>query len=276
MKPLLKWAGGKRHIAEELFSYFPSDWNKGVYFEPFFGGGAVFLHIKPENAIISDFNAKLTNFYEQVKNDVDFLYESILEIATNFDSQENENKTAYFMSLRRRFNENQNNDIESASLLYALNKLCFNGLYRENSKGFFNVPFGQKKKFPEVTKNDFLEVSELLQKTQIKTADFADVLALAESGDFVYLDPPYIPIDATSSFTSYHAEGFSLKDQERLSALMTELQNRSIRAICSNSDTEITRNIYGSHKLNMINAPRMVGAKSSSRGLISELVITNF
>ena len=276
MKPLLKWAGGKRHIADKLFAYFPDDWNQGTYYEPFIGGAALFLHIQPSNAVIADFNTKLTNFYSQVKVNAEELFFEISKIALEFNSEISENKRDYFLNLRSRFNEANSNTIESAVLLYVLNKLCFNGLYRENAKGQFNVPFGQKKKFPELAKEDFFNASQLLKSTSIINADFEETLKNAKQGDFVYFDPPYIPVDATSSFTSYHAEGFTQEDQMRLSKLMSELASRGIKAICSNSDTEVTRKIYGQLNQKTVVAPRMVSAKSSGRGMISELVISNF
>jgi DNA adenine methylase len=148
-------------------------------------------------------------------------------------------------------------------------------IYR-NSKGFFNVPFGQKKSFPALEKDDFESASNLLRKSTILNSDFEGTLAHAAAGDFVYLDPPYIPIDATASFTSYHADGFGLVDQERLAKKMIELKEAGIKAMCSNSDTPLTREIYGQLNLKTIQAPRMVSATASGRGSVSELVITNY
>jgi DNA adenine methylase len=276
MKPLLKWAGGKRHIAEELFSSFPEDWNEGTYIEPFIGGGAMFLHLSPEKAIIADLNIRLFGFYSHIKTTPEDMYQKIQEIGTKFNEAGADQKKQFFLNLRNKYNNSDSASLESAVLLYVINKLCFNGLYRENSKGFFNVPFGQKKTFPVLEKSDMLEVSELLQQTTILNSDFEATVSLAKSGDFVYLDPPYIPIDATSSFTSYHADGFGLDDQERLAERMLELKKSGIKAMCSNSDTPVTREVYGRLNLKTIQAPRMVSAKSSGRGSISELVITNY
>jgi DNA adenine methylase len=276
MKPLLKWAGGKRHIAEELLSSFPVDWNKGTYIEPFIGGGAMFLFLAPEKAIIADLNIRLFGFYSHVKNDPDEVFNGIFEISKNFNQEDIEKKKDFFLALRAKYNSSDVGSVESSVLLYALNKLCFNGLYRENSKGFFNVPFGQKKSFPALEKDDFESASNLLQKSTILNSDFEGTLAHAVAGDFVYLDPPYIPIDATASFTSYHADGFGLADQERLAQKMVELNEAGIKAMCSNSDTPLTREIYGQLNLKTIQAPRMVSATASGRGSVSELVITNY
>jgi DNA adenine methylase len=276
MKPLLKWAGGKRHIAEELLSSFPLGWNQGTYIEPFIGGGAMFLFLNPEKAIIADLNIRLFGFYSHIKNSSDEVFNGIFEIAKNFNETALDKKKDFFLDLRSKYNASEVDSLESAILLYSINKLCFNGLYRENSKGFFNVPFGQKKAFPALEKEEFELASELLAKATILNSDFEGTISHAVAGDFVYLDPPYIPIDATASFTSYHADGFDLPDQERLAQKMLELKEAGINAMCSNSDTPLTREIYGSLNQKTIQAPRMVSARASGRGSVSELVITNY
>ena len=276
MKPLLKWAGGKRHIAEELLSSFPVDWSKGTYIEPFIGGGAMFLFLAPEKAIIADLNIRLFGFYSHIKSSHEEVFNGIFEIAKNFNETESEKKKDFYLGLRSKYNSSDVASLESAILLYSINKLCFNGLYRENSKGLFNVPFGQKKIFPALDKQEFELASELLAKALILNSDFEGTISHATEGDFVYLDPPYIPIDATASFTSYHADGFGLPDQERLAQKMLELKEAGIKAMCSNSDTPLTREIYGGLNQKTIQAPRMVSAKASGRGSISELVITNY
>jgi DNA adenine methylase len=276
MKPLLKWAGGKRHIADELFSYFPVDWNKGTYIEPFIGGGAMFLFLAPERALIADLNIRLFGFYSHIKNSPDEVFNGIFEISKSFNESSLEKKKNFYLELRSKYNSSEVSSAESAILLYSLNKLCFNGLYRENSKGFFNVPFGQKKSFPALERQDFESASTLLRNATVSNSDFEGTLLHAVAGDFVYLDPPYIPIDATSSFTSYHADGFGLSDQARLAQRMIELKESNIKAMCSNSDTPLSREVYGNLNIKTIQAPRMVSARASGRGSVSELVITNF
>ncbi len=276
MKPLLKWAGGKRHIAAELHLSFPADWNKGTYIEPFIGGGAMFLFLAPERALIADLNIRLFGFYSHVKTSPDEVFNGILHISKSFNETPLEKKKDFFLELRSKYNSSNVSSVESAILLYSLNKLCFNGLYRENSKGFFNVPFGQKKSFPALEQEDFESASILLQKATISNSDFEETLSNAVAGDFVYLDPPYIPIDTTSSFTSYHADGFGLPDQVRLAQRMIEMKESNIKAVCSNSDTPLSREVYGNLNIKTIQAPRMVSARASGRGSVSELVITNF
>jgi DNA adenine methylase len=276
VKPLIKWAGGKRQIAAELLSRFPSDWNHGTYIEPFIGGGAMFLYAAPARAVIADLNSRLYGFYLQVKTNPEKLYTGIVEIADEFNRTEEVNKKDFYLSLRSKYNQSHVDTFESAVLLYALNKLCFNGLYRENSKGGFNVPFGKKKQLPYLDEEDLISVSKVLAETTILNADFETTIEKAVRGDFVYLDPPYIPIDATSSFTSYHSNGFGIDEQERLALAMREMKSAGINAMCSNSDTPLTREIYEGLDIVTIKAPRMVSAKASGRGSVSELVITNY
>jgi DNA adenine methylase len=276
MKPLLKWAGGKRHIARELEASFPPEWNSGTYIEPFIGGGAMFLHLNPNNALIADLNKRLVGFYTHIQRNVDDVFKALSEIAIEFESVPIEEKKNLYLNFRTRFNASGVDTLDSAVLLYSLNKLCFNGLYRENSKGGFNVPFGQKKNYPPLIREDFEEVSRLLEHTEILNSDFEGTISRAKCGDFVYLDPPYIPIDITASFTSYHSEGFGVSDQRRLAEAMLELGKSGVKAMCSNSDTPLTREIYGQLNVATIQAPRMVSAKASGRGSVSELVITNY
>ena len=276
MKPLIKWAGGKRQIAAELFSRFPPEWNQGTYLEPFIGGGAMFLHVAPSKAVVADLNSRLYGFYLQVKSNPEKLYSGVLEIVDEFNIKDELNKKEFYLSLRAKYNESPVDSFESAILLYVLNKLCFNGLYRENSKGGFNVPFGQKKHLAYMDKEDLRAVSKALEVAEIINADFETTIGKAKKGDFVYLDPPYIPIDSTSSFTSYHSNGFGVAEQCRLAAAMVAMKNAGISAMCSNSDTPLTREIFEGLKIEAIQAPRMVSAKASGRGSVSELVITNY
>jgi DNA adenine methylase len=276
MKPLLKWAGGKRHIVNALVELFPADWNSGHFFEPFFGGGAVFLELEPARATVSDLNVRLVGFYKHVKETPEQVVKGIQSLAERFNSCSDDEKLEYFLQMRKDFNRMEPDSIESACSLYALNKLCFNGLYRENSKGEFNVPFGRKKTFPKFELADFEAASTAFADTKILNCDFESTVTDAVKGDFVYFDPPYIPINATSSFTSYQSDGFSLDDQKRLAELMLVLKEKGVRAMCSNSDTQATREVFKKSTIHQIESPRMVSAKSSGRGMIKELVITNY
>lgn len=277
MKPLLKWAGGKRAIADEIISRFPNKWNEQTYFEPFFGGGAIYLSINPQKAVISDVNSRLVGFYSNVQKSPELVIAGIQVLALEFNLLESDElREEFYFNLRTKFNSLQVESIESAVTMFGLNKLCFNGLYRENTSGEFNVPFGKKKMFPIIQIDDFLKVSKQLSNTKILNSDFEIVLKEAVAGDFVYLDPPYIPLQGTPSFTSYHSSGFGLNEQVRLASAMKHLGEIGINAMCSNSDTPLTREIYSELNIQQILAPRMVSAKSTGRGSVNELVITNY
>jgi DNA adenine methylase len=275
VKPLLKWAGGKRHIAPALEKFLPSDWNAGTYFEPFLGGAAFFLHLAPGKAHISDVNQWLIQFYKDVQKNPQALINEIARYTTTYDSLKEEVKKPYYLELREEFNKTEAS-LKSSALFYVLNKLCFNGLYRENSKGFFNVPFGQKDKFPVLPELEFFEVSEGLQSATIELADFETSSKKAQPGDFIYFDPPYVPLTPTASFTSYSSEGFGLEAQVRLAETLRDLEARGVRAMLSNSAAPLTSEIYQGFRKALITAPRMVSAKSSGRGYIDELVIMNY
>lgn len=276
VSPLLKWAGGKRHIAETIGSFLPNDWRSGKYYEPFMGGGAMFLRLQPERACLSDLNPRLVGFYRFVKDSPTALLGSINRLYAEFESASSGKKSEVFYDMRSRFNESNPQEIESASLLYALNKLCFNGLYRENSKGLFNVPFGNKKRFPPIDESGFLAVSKALSTAELATSDFSVAVETAAPGDVVYFDPPYVPISVTSSFTAYSSAGFGIDHQRRLAECMQALAHRGVRAICSNSDSVVTREVYSSLHFDVIEAPRMVSASSDGRKLVNELVIRNY
>lgn len=275
MKPLLKWAGGKRHIAPVIEGYLPSDWNANTYFEPFIGGAALFLHLEPKTAFLSDLNPRLIGFYEDVKKQPEALVDQIRIYAESFDSMVPEGKKASYLKFRETFNE-IGPSIQASALFYVLNKLCFNGLYRENAKGKFNVPFGQKGRFPPISLHEFTDASKRLSGASLRVVDFEGAVSTASSGDFVYFDPPYIPLTATASFTSYSSEGFGLNEQLRLATTMADLKNRGVKAVLSNSAASLTREVFAEFRQVTISAPRMVSAKASGRGSVDELLIMNF
>lgn len=276
VEPLLKWAGGKRHIAEVVKAHFPDGWREGTYLEPFAGGAAIFFNVLPRRAIIADVNEHLIGFYQELKTAPRQLYEAIARYAEQFDSlPDSEQKKDMYLSLRSQFN-NRSSGVDSAALFYALNKLGFNGLYRENSRGHYNVPFGQKKSMQFYPLDAFMEASAALQGAALEVSDFEQSVTLAARGDFVYFDPPYVPLTTTASFTSYTAEGFGEAAQQRLAQTMRDLAKRGVYALLSNSDTPITREIYHGLRQESIYAPRRVSANSSGRGLAAELLIANY
>lgn len=235
----------------------------------------MFFYLQPETARLADINKHLIDFYRHVRNNLDELLAELSQISTEFDALKQDERKPYYLNLRKEFNDSSE-DIRHSACFYALNKLCFNGLYRENAKGAFNVPFGQKVSFPKMNIDNFQKVSEALYRTEFFLGDFEEALSTAVAGDFAYLDPPYIPLDATPSFTSYSADGFGLEEQKRLAETMSLLKEKRVKAILSNSATDLTREVYKDFHIIEIVAPRMVSAKASGRGQVKEFLIFNF
>jgi DNA adenine methylase len=273
----VKWAGGKTQLLDQFKKHYPKDFNN--YFEPFIGSGSVFFYIKqkfdPKSSMISDNNLDLINLYSMVRDNVDDLIEKLNE----YKIDHYENPKQYFYKQRDLFNKT-NDVFEKSALLIYLNKTCFNGLYRVNSKGEFNVPFGKYKHPSIIQEEKLLKASELLQDITIKHMDFEKIIHFAEKGDFVYFDPPYYPLNQTSSFTSYHKKDFLKPEQERLAKVFERLDDRGCYVLESNSDTPLIHRLYEKYDRNdmihTVMAKRMINSKASGRGEISELLIKNY
>lgn len=273
VKPLLKWAGGKRQIVPDLLEHIPTSFDR--YFEPFFGGGAFYFALFEQGllkeSIISDINYDLYNFYKVVKERPEDLILSLKSLSFTNTPE------SYYLA-RERFNSlNPNNDlVEKAALLIYLNRHCFNGLYRVNAKGKFNVPFGRYTNPYLPNRDHILSISESLQDTNIMHQDFQNVEDQADSGDFVYFDPPYDPISATSNFTWYSDKEFGNDEQADLASLAKTLDRKQVYVMVSNSDTPLIRKLYSRFHISVISASRPINSKSSGRGKINELIITNY
>ena len=271
--PFLKWAGGKRKLAEiyEQIGAFPRVFKQ--YYEPFVGGGAVFFRLQPEHATLSDSNPELINTYMVIKNKKNSLFELLEE----HQIRHLKGKEQYYYKIRN-IEPCSLNDVERAARTIFLNRTCFNGLYRVNQKGHFNVPYGRYKNPRILDINNLQRVSQLLQDTILKTTDFEKGVHSANKGDFVYLDPPYRPLNVTSSFTSYTEQNFDDEDQSRLAILFENLSNRGCLILESNSDTTIIRDLYSKRGIHIseVKAPRIINCKASGRGPITELVISNY
>lgn len=273
-KPFVKWVGGKRQLLAQfrrLNLYPPEkfDIKTGRYFEPFVGGGAVFFDLLPEKGFLSDMNNELVTTYNVIKNDVDGLIVSLKKHKNNKD---------YFLKIRVQ-DPKTLSELEIASRFIFLNRTCFNGLYRVNNSGGFNVPYG-KHGNPLICDEDNLKkVCKALQGIQIKHQDYKEVLKKAKKGDFVYFDPPYYPISKTASFTSYTAESFLDKEQIELRDTVLELNKRGCFVMLSNSDTPFINKIYSGFKdiqITKVEAGRMINSKGSGRGKITEVLVTNY
>ncbi len=273
-KPFVKWVGGKRQLLRqfrELGLYPPDDFNPitNTYYEPFVGGGAVFFDLLPKNAELSDLNNELVTTYNVIKNNVDELIESLQKHI--YDKE-------YYLEVRAKKIEDLS-DIEVASRFVFLNRTGFNGLYRVNKSGQFNVPFGRYNNPVICDEDNLRRVSDALQDVTITHQDYKNVLKTAKSGDFIYLDPPYYPINATSSFTSYTAEGFLEKEQTELRDTFVKLHKKGCFVMLSNSDTPFINELYSGLDgitINKITAGRAINSKGSGRGKITEVLVTNY
>ncbi len=272
LQPFTKWTGGKRQLLGELRSYMPETY--GRYFEPFVGGGALFFDLAPEQAVINDFNEELINAYRQIKNNPAELINLLIKHKEN-------NSKDYYLALRSADRDgriSRMTGVERAARILYMLRVDFNGLYRVNSKNQFNVPYGRYKN-PKIVDVDLLyQISEYLNENDIEIlqTDFAEAVKDAQTGDFVYFDPPYIPLNETSSFTSYTHEGFSYEEQVRLRDTFKELTERGVYAMLSNSSSPLVEELYKDFNIYFVEAQRTNGAKSSSRGKISEIIVTNY
>ena len=266
--PIVKWVGGKRQLMFELLKNMPKNYNR--YFEPFIGGGALFFELRPDNAYISDMNEELINLYQVVRDNVD-------ELIT--DLQKHDISKEYFMEIRnidRTEDYESWSDIQKASRFIYLNRTCFNGMYRVNSKGEFNVPFGYYKNPRIVDENNLINCSSLLQRTEIRHADFSEILTKVQEGDFVYFDPPYVPLSETSSFTSYTKDGFDIDMQFKLRDVCDELDSIGVKFLLSNSDTKLVNDLYENYNINKVFASRQINANADGRGKITEVLVRNY
>lgn len=266
--PIVKWVGGKRQLMFELLKNMPQIYNR--YFEPFIGGGALFFELQPEQAYISDMNEELINLYQVVRDNVD---ELITDLKKHDISKE------YFMEIRNidRTEDYENwSSIQKASRFIYLNRTCFNGMYRVNSKGEFNVPFGHYKNPRIVDENNLTNCSNLLQITEIRHADFSEILTKVQEGDFVYFDPPYVPLSETSSFTSYTKDGFDIDMQFKLRDVCDELDSIGVKFLLSNSDTKLVNELYENYNIKKVFASRQINANADGRGKITEVLVRNY
>ncbi|HHU87510.1 MAG TPA: DNA adenine methylase [Peptococcaceae bacterium] len=264
LKPLIKWAGGKSRLIAQFLFLFPVKVNFLV--EPFFGGGAVFFHLNPTGAIISDKNEELMNFYRVVR---DHPVELLADLQRHVNTEE------YYYRVRS-LDPAQMTSLERASRFLYLNKYGYNGLWRVNSKGIHNVPYGRYKNKKLVHEQDLFLVSARLKKTRILCGDFSLALEETEPGMFVYLDPPYHPLSETARFTSYTSDSFGEEEQRRLARAFQNLDQRGCRVMLSNSDTPFIRELYRGYNIVEVKARRAINCKGEGRGLLTELVIRNY
>lgn len=270
--PFVKWAGGKRQLLPQIRERMPEKYNK--YYEPFVGGGAVIFELLPEQALINDINKALINTYKQICN----VPTTFLTEVNRIDTEMWENGKEYYYSIRERYNDKlmkAEYDVELAALFVFINKHCFNGLYRVNGKGLFNVPYNNSRK-ASVDENAIMEASKYLQNVTIMEGDFEAACTNAEKGDFVFIDSPYAPLNP-ASFESYTKEGFDIESHRRVAKLYDELTDRGCYCMLTNHNTELINSLYGGkgYKIDVVSVKRMINSDATKR-VGEEVIICNY
>lgn len=270
--PFVKWAGGKRQLIPQIRERMPEKYND--YYEPFVGGGAVIFDLLPANALINDINKALINTYRTICNEPD----AFLKEVNRLDNDMWEDGKKYYYSIREHYNDKlmrSEYDVELAALFVFINKHCFNGLYRVNGKGLFNVPYNNSRRV-SVDEDVIIATSEYLRRVTIIDGDFEQACKNAKKGDFVFIDSPYAPLNPTS-FESYTKEGFDIESHKRLAKLYDELTARGCYCMLTNHNTELINDLYGNkgYKIDVVSVKRMINSNASNR-VGEEVIICNY
>lgn len=274
MKPVIKWAGGKTQLLNHITEMMPNDY--GTYFEPYFGGGALYFRIQPSKAVINDANIQLMNLYSCIKDHPMQLMDELDRMQNDYNSCiDMQAKRDYFLKIRASYNhvaQHEDNSYQTSAKLIFLNKADFNGLYRVNKAGDFNVAFGQKSTVTLYDPINMMNISHQLNNsdTSIQHGDYIDAVTSAKSGDFVFFDPPYY-----STFTQYQTEGFTAEDQYRLASLYKQLSSQGVYCMLTNSDTEFIRELYKGYKVTSVSVKRNINCDAAKRSG-REVIITNY
>src|SRR5699024_2333386 len=269
MHPFVKWAGGKRQLLDKIIDKSPHYFYN--YYEPFVGGGAVLFGLQHKNSFVNDINSHLIHAYKVIKNSPYELMEALDELD---EIKLNED---IYKSIREKYNTHIKNNIytlETAAFFIYLNKHGFNGLFRVNSKGLFNVPWNKKEYVASYNKDNIIKISKFLQSVKITNLDFKDAIKNAQKNDFVFFDSPYAPLNP-SSFTAYDKTGFKLEDHERLAELFKTLDSRGVYCMLTNHNTELIQSLYMKYKIEEVNVRRSINSDSTKRRG-KELIITNY
>lgn len=272
-KPFVKWAGGKRQIIHELKKYVPDEFD--TYYEPFIGGGALLFELMPKKAVINDQNEELMNVYKVLCDD-----EKYTKMCRLLNSYEKRNDEEFYYEIRDKDRSqktmNKMSDYTKAARTVYLNKACFNGLYRVNSKNEFNVPYNKKSHINTYDASNLLTVNMYLTMNDITIlcTDFEEAVSTCKEGDFVYFDPPYDTVN--NSFTTYTKEGFGKEEQIRLSEVFKKLDQKGVKVMLSNHNTDFIRELYKEYSIHEIEAKRNINSNGSKRGKVTEVIITNY
>ncbi|SMO43816.1 DNA adenine methylase [Halorubrum cibi] len=287
-EPILKWAGGKRQLLDALYARFPESFDR--YHEPFVGGGALFFDLEPSAGTINDANSRLVSLYERVRDEPDRLIERLEsfedpesdpdpDLPYAETTQRGRDVESYYYQQRARFNDRpytgEYDPLEEAALLVYLNRTCYNGLYRENADGGFNVPIGRYANPDWVKRDRIRRASDVLADVEVSNRDFEYVLDVADAGDLVYFDPPYEPMSPTADFTAYSADGFDREDQERLIEVATTLDDRGVNVLVSNSGVTYDRYAEAGFHVDTVDATRAINSDGDGREAVDEVIATN-
>ena len=272
MSPVLKWAGGKTQILKEIIPLIPETYNN--FYEPFVGGGAVCLAVSPKRLVINDINEQLINLYRQIKHSA----EAVINLISEYDNRECDKEL--YLKNREKYNikiSNRELDAECAALMIWINKHCFNGLYRVNGKGLFNVPYNNRNLGKSINPENLLAIGSYFKNNNISISckDFEEVCEDVKSGDFVYFDSPYIPESETAYFTDYTKDGFTYSDHKRLADLFARLDGIGARLMLSNNDVPLIYELYKGYNIRSFGAKRMINCNASKR-FGKEVIITNY
>lgn len=296
VRPFVKWAGGKNKLIPQMEQYYPKELKENkidVYIEPFVGGGAILIDILKKynikKAYAFDINKNLINCYNIIKDKVESLVLELKKLEEEYLKLDDENRKEYYYDIRKKYNsiniENENEALEKTTYFIFLNKTCFNGLYRENRKGQFNVPIGKYKNPTICDEENLIELSKLIKNVTFINGDYRESYKYIEENTFIYFDPPYRPINKTSSFTSYSKEDFNDENQKKLGEYFRKINdnNSNVKLMLSNSNPknnnekdDFFEQIYNGFKINEIKANRMINSNKEKRGKISELLIINY
>jgi DNA adenine methylase len=269
--PILKWAGGKRQMLDKILDRIPTESQYNRYFEPFVGGGAVFFELEPTEAYISDVNERLINFYTQVQQRPE-------ELVRNHSEELYYQRREEFNNIRKS-DDISNYSLREAGLFYYLNQTCFNGLYRENERGDFNVPYGRQKTDPSVEPDRIRRAHEVLQSATLAADDFLHIESIVEENDLVYFDPPYRKLSGAPSFNKYNKKAYESEEQDDLRNLAVRLDKKGVNLLITNSGT--ARTLYNDNKIPEsfrvidVTAERAINSDSAHRTVASEIIVTN-
>ena len=288
-RPFIKWVGGKTQLLPEIRQRYPENITR--YCEPFVGGGAVLFDVlqtfHPNEVLINDINPELINLYENIRDNCELLIQLLAHLQTEYLETPEADRQNLYLGKRATYNHfieehNPEHNLEKAALFIYLNKTCFNGLYRVNSKGLFNVPFNNAKNPLLCDEENLRACSKLLQNVEMRVGDYKECKDFIDSNTFVYIDPPYRPLTQTAAFTSYSENGFTDKAQIELGNFITEISNKGAMVVASNSDPknsdindDFFDNLYSKFEIERVSASRMVNSNAKKRGAIKELLISN-